>query len=956
MLRPPRCSLPSVLILGCLAILHSALAQSQTAATGTNGPIIFHTNARTVVVDVVVTRRNGQPIEGLPKEDFLVAEDGHPQTIATFEEHTARPSVQAGVPELPPNIFTNIPRVKPADSVTVLLLDSLNSPPEDQRAVRDQMLKYVKGLQPGKPVAIFELGKRLRLVQEFTGDSALLAEALSRHKGGASMLKPEAEMVADQQTLIEPGEAKEPGSSVASEVFLAPVQTSQTASQTDDRVKATLEALQELARYLTAVSGRKNVMWVSAAFPLAILPDPNLNTPFSSSFSAARNYEDEVRETDTLLAAAQVAIYPIAATGLVTNSQNIEEAAKTPEAAKMEPIASEHDTRARNPEHATMDQIASETGGIAFYDANGLDETLARVTDQGAHFYTLTYTPTNSEQDGKYRKIEVKLTTKTYQLAYRRGYYAAGGKVIPARAGEHPLLAFMRPGMPDSTQIRFTLKIQPETSLPVASGAPETGNEVDKSRTPAGDNRKLKGPLTRYTVEFGIPARDLIFDTASDGARRSGIESMLVVYDQDGKPQNWMLRHFDLHWDAAHYELVQVHGIHLRLEIDVPKRGVYLQCGVYDQLSNQAGTLEFPLRNIVSGGAAASKSFAEAPAPSGDAPESNPATPPSGAPSVPVTTASGKAPATSSAPLAQAPAISPRGAERSEAGPPSGRELSQTYSNAAAYLDNPLPSLKAAIPMLDGLKYDANQDQLPPILTRLAQTIDDVLPKLPNLVSREEIFHGTQGPTALPRSVVLGSGSAEEKPYQEYKYLILCHRTPDGTTKVEESRTDLSGRPVQSDEASVIGRGFAYQWLLFSKANQAEFRFRYLGQQSVDGRKTFVVAFAQKPDQVSVPAHFVWGGKRVPVFYQGVLWIDQSTSNIALIRTDLLGPLPSLQLERLTTELHFSSVHIHDLGENFWLPRELHIVVQQSKAAAEEDHRYSDYHLYRASVRMVPSP
>jgi hypothetical protein len=60
------------------------------------------------------------------------------------------------------------------------------------------MLKYVKGLQPGRPVAIFALGKRLRLVQEFTGDPALLAEALNRQKGGASMLKPEgvAELVA----------------------------------------------------------------------------------------------------------------------------------------------------------------------------------------------------------------------------------------------------------------------------------------------------------------------------------------------------------------------------------------------------------------------------------------------------------------------------------------------------------------------------------------------------------------------------------------------------------------------------------------------------------------------------------------------------------------------------------------------------------------------------------------
>jgi hypothetical protein len=209
--QPPRYFLSSVLLLCWLGILHSTLGHGQSAGTDRNGPIVFHTNARTVVVNVVVTGRNGQPIEALPQEDFLVAEDGHPQTIATFEEHIARPSVRAGVPQLPPNVFTNIPRVKPTDSVTVLLLDLLNTPPEDQRTVRDQMLKYVKGLQPGKPVAIFALGKRLRLVQEFTGDPALLAEALSRQNGGVSMLKPEGETVADQQTLNEPGEAKEPG-------------------------------------------------------------------------------------------------------------------------------------------------------------------------------------------------------------------------------------------------------------------------------------------------------------------------------------------------------------------------------------------------------------------------------------------------------------------------------------------------------------------------------------------------------------------------------------------------------------------------------------------------------------------------------------------------------------------------------------------------------------------------
>jgi hypothetical protein len=306
----------------------------------------------------------------------------------------------------------------------------------------------------------------------------------------------------------------------------------------------------------------------------------------------------------------------------------------------------------------------------------------------------------------------------------------------------------MRPGVPDSTQIRFTLKIQPETSLPVASGAPETGNEVDKNRTSAGENRKLKGPLTRYTVEFGVPARDLILDAASDGARQGGIESMLVVYDQDGKPQNWTLRHFDLHWDAARYELVQVHGIHLRLEIDVPKSGVYLQCGIYDQLSNQAGTLEVPLSSVVTGQAAASKSFAEAPSPSSVGPENNPATSPSETPSFPAGAASGKSPATDSATIAEVPSISPRTPQDDQAMLSSGKDVSKPQAKTATYVDYPSRTLKTAVPTLNGLKYDANQDQLSSILTRLAKTIDDALVRLPNLVSHEEVYRGKQGPDA----------------------------------------------------------------------------------------------------------------------------------------------------------------------------------------------------------------
>ena len=121
-----------VLLLG--GSLLSVPLQSQTPPPS-NGKPAFQANARIVVLDVVVTGKNQRPLTGLHKQDFVLSEDGHPQTITYFEEHTGAQPLQINPPDTSPNIFTNIPRVKPSDSVTVLLFDSLNTPLDDQRYV-----------------------------------------------------------------------------------------------------------------------------------------------------------------------------------------------------------------------------------------------------------------------------------------------------------------------------------------------------------------------------------------------------------------------------------------------------------------------------------------------------------------------------------------------------------------------------------------------------------------------------------------------------------------------------------------------------------------------------------------------------------------------------------------------------------------------------------------------------
>jgi hypothetical protein len=186
--------------------------------------------------------------------------------------------------------------------------------------------------------------------------------------------------------------------------------------------------------------------------------------------------------------------------------------------------------------------------------------------------------------------------------------------------------------------------------------------------------------------------------------------------------------------------------------------------------------------------------------------------------------------------------------------------------------------------------------------------------------------------------------------------LLLFDHHADGATGIRELRTDFKNRQVGSsvDGVAPRGFGFAYQWLLLSPENQSELRFRYLGKQRMDDHQTFVVSFVQIPNQVKLPGKYKWAGKEIPFFFQGIAWIDQSTFDVVRLRTDLLSPLPSVNLQQMTTELRFRSVRIHGFGTVLWLPSEVLIDTVRSDSIFEELHQYSGYRFFHAESKLLP--
>jgi hypothetical protein len=183
-------------------------------------------------------------------------------------------------------------------------------------------------------------------------------------------------------------------------------------------------------------------------------------------------------------------------------------------------------------------------------------------------------------------------------------------------------------------------------------------------------------------------------------------------------------------------------------------------------------------------------------------------------------------------------------------------EAARLYADAHPYLDAPFPELKKVVQELSGMTPASSQEQLPDLLDKVGVKADELLQRVPDLVS-DEVVNETR--RTIPKGEPLGclglgcspdrTASAEED--QTFHYLILTHPGAFGRVVLSESRTTLKGKSVDPTVQSPNFPGFLPAWVLFYPANQVESRFRYLGKQQFDGHSTFVIGFAQLPGSMA---------------------------------------------------------------------------------------------------------
>ncbi len=532
-------------LLGQEAPLPSATAEAPK-------PLILKSTTRLVQVSVVATHK-GEPVPDLKKEDFEITERGksEPITLFSVESNGALPSSPV---KLPPGVFTNSLEQRPGTpaSVTIILLDNLNTHWADQSYARQQVIKFLQQIQPEDRIGLYVLGPGLRVLHDYTADSSLLLQKLAKYSGALPDV-----------SVAEANAGLRPTDNPQLENWLAGGRGGATGAERDfylvNRALGTLKSLEFIADHLASLPGRKNLIWVSGGFPQLIGFDNQAS--WRDPSREQRTFGDEITQTVRAMNNANLAVYPVDARGLMTDPRfSAERRTVNLREAPRAPIGS------RNQD--TMRELAERTGGKAFYNTNDLKSAIREAVADTRITYTIGYYPQDEKFDGKFHDIKVKVNRPGVSLRYRKGYFDLAEQPQDDKSRKRELRDAVFSPI-DATEVPIAVMVK-------ATDQPKTNSLL----------------ITMQIDPKGFKLQE------QDGRWTGKVDVLFVQKDTQGRQFDGADDTIELRLLQANFEKVSKDGLLYRKIIDRNTRASELRVVVRDAASGSIGSVTIPFNQI----------------------------------------------------------------------------------------------------------------------------------------------------------------------------------------------------------------------------------------------------------------------------------------------------------------------------------------------------------------------
>ena len=349
-----------------LVLAPALVAQEQPPQGQFEGQI----DVNEVLLDVLVTDRNGNVIVGLGPSDFVVTESGKPVDLTGVTFYSNRRLLES------PNVIKNragsIDQV-PEDRYFVLFFeDQKHAAGEAPQLIASQMdavqraRDWVrKDLLLNDWVAVVSYDSKLKIQQDFTRDRKALVDAINDAMKGK-----------DREGNW-PSRIKTEGGAPSLFAGLP------RGNELRDKTTTVYDAMRLLADSAGDIRGRKNLLLFTNGFPGQI-------NSFGQAQPDTRYYPDMIHALND----NNVAVYPIDLT----------------------PAGGEHTLS------DTMNLLALDTGGRYFFNFTNFSTPLAQVTQENNGYYLLSFTAEKPAGKSGFQEVEVKTTNPEFRVRARKGY------------------------------------------------------------------------------------------------------------------------------------------------------------------------------------------------------------------------------------------------------------------------------------------------------------------------------------------------------------------------------------------------------------------------------------------------------------------------------------------------------------------------------------------------------
>jgi VWFA-related protein len=395
------------LLLGFVA--QGARAQQVGQNKNANEPQSFTLKVQSnlVVEAVEVKDKQGKFIHGLTAKDFVLTEDGVPQTIRYCEHQdlaeTAKPLPAMTSATENVTIYNRLAREAIAPEtldneryknrrLLALYFDMTALPPADQMRALDAAQKFVRTqMTTADMVSIMRYaGGSVDILQDFTDDRNRLLSILE------TMVVGEGQGLAD---------STDDASSADTGAAFGQDDAEFNVFNTDRQ----LSALQTATHMLGQVNGKKSLLYFASGLRLNGIDN-----------------QAQMHATADEAIRSGVELWPIDARGLVASAPMGDASQGSPGGQSMYTGASAQAVTTNfQQSQDTLYALAGDTGGKAFLDNNDLSRGIVEAQESISDYYILGYYTTNTDPNGKFRRIRISLANnQEAKLDYRQGYYA----------------------------------------------------------------------------------------------------------------------------------------------------------------------------------------------------------------------------------------------------------------------------------------------------------------------------------------------------------------------------------------------------------------------------------------------------------------------------------------------------------------------------------------------------